>query len=139
MVKIFNKYIFFKLSLVLSLLTAVCCQKAPINGHLDGRWQIMEIEHQEKVENIADSQFYYNFYLHVCNLSYYGGVLSEANFIYKDNLIYLDFPYVETPEGLYNLTKYGIYSNPVEFEVMYLDKKKLIMRNDESLITLRKF
>lgn len=115
------------------------CQKAPINGDLDGRWQIIEIEHNGEIKEVKDNQLYYNFYLHVCNLSTYGGVITEANFTYEGNKINLSFPYINTETGLKQLNKYGIYSNPVEFEVVYLDKKKLIMQNDESLIICRKF
>lgn len=115
------------------------CQKASINGDLDGRWQIMEIEHQGVTENIGDQQLYYNFYLHVCNLSYYGGTFRDGNFLFENNSIKLDFPYTSSPEAVAMLSRYGIYSNPVEFKVAFLDKKKLIIQNDESIITLRKF
>ena len=116
-----------------------CCQKASINGDLDGRWQILEIENSGEVEYVKDKQLYYNFYMHVCNLSFYGGIFTEANFHYNDNLITLDFPYIDSPEKMDKLKEYGIYSTTVEFNVVYLDNKKLIMQNDESVITLRKF
>lgn len=123
----------------LSIFFVSSCQKASINGDLDGRWQIMEIERNNEISNVKDQQLYYSFYLHVCTLTYYGGVFTEANLSYDKNLILLDFPYINTPVGMSDLNNYGIYSNPVEFKVVYLDKKKLIMQNDESLITLRKF
>lgn len=115
------------------------CQKSPINGDLDGRWQILEIEHNNEIELIKDQQLYYNFYLHVCNLSYYGMIYTDGNLEYKDDIITLDFPYITAENEMKNLNRYGIYSNPVKFEVFYLDKKKLVMGNDESVITLRKF
>ena len=115
------------------------CQKASINGYLDGRWLIMEIETDGKVKDVKNQQLYYNFYLHVCNLSFYDGILTEANFNFNNDLIYLYFPYINTPDRFESLSNYGIYSNPVEFRVVYLDKKKLIMENDESIITCRKF
>ena len=115
------------------------CQKASINGDLDGRWQILEIETTEGIEQVKDKQLYYNFYMHVCNLSYYGGIFAEANFNYENNFIKLSFPHINYSELYYRLNQYGIYSNPVEFKVVYLDKKKLVMENDKSLITCRKF
>ncbi|MCH5229180.1 MAG: lipocalin-like domain-containing protein [Muribaculaceae bacterium] len=115
------------------------CQKAPINGDLDGRWQILTIETEEGVFDVKDRQFYYNFYMHVCNLSVYGGIITEANLLYEDDRIFLNFPYIETPEEYFHLTEFGIYSNPVEFQVLYIDKKGLVMQSEESLITLRKF
>ena len=115
------------------------CQKASINGDLDGKWQIMEIETDHEIEDVKDNQLYYNFYMHVCNLSYYGGVFSEAVLSYENNTLRLFFPYIHTDYGVTVLTQYGIYSNPVEFKVVYLDKKKLVMQNDKVIITCRKF
>lgn len=116
------------------------CQKSSINGNLDGRWQIMEMEVNGQVENMKDKRLYYNFYLHVCNLTYYGGVFTVGNLRYENNEIYLDFPYINTPDRMEILrTNYGIYSNPVTFTVFFIDKKKLVIGNDESLITFRKF
>ena len=115
------------------------CQKSSINGDLDGKWQILEIETEDGVKNIKDDQLYYNFYLHVCNLSYYGGIFTVGNLNYDNNEIRMDFPYINTPTGRDALADYGIYSNPVEFEVFYIDKNRLVMGNDESIITLRKF
>lgn len=115
------------------------CTKAPMNGHLDGRWQILEIEENGQVRNVKDDQLYYNFYMHVCALSYYGNYLTEANMRYENDEIWLQFPYVQTPEGYERLKSYGIYSNPVTFNVEYLSRSKLIMKEGDVIITLRKF
>ena len=131
-----------KLLLGTLLILCVSCQKAPINGHLDGRWQILEIEIDKELSNVKDQQLYYNFYLHVCNLSSYGEQyeFAEANLHYEDDIIYLDFPYVDTLDQTEYLQQFGIYSNPVVFEVEYIDKKKLIIKEgDNIIITLRKF
>lgn len=122
-----------------AILSLSGCQKASINGHLDGRWQIMEIETDGIVNSMKDEQLYYNFYLHVCNLSFYGGIFAEANLKYENDIITLDFPYLHQTDHFNRLRSYGIYSNPEEFRVLFLDKNKLIMENDESIITLRKF
>lgn len=117
------------------------CQKSPINGDLDGKWQILEIEYKNETFPVKDKQLYYNFSLHVCNLSYYGGSFTDGNLTFINNKIYLNFPYILSSEGLSRLNQYGIYSNPVEFKVEFLDKKKLIMKEDDNniIITLRKF
>lgn len=114
------------------------CTKDSINGHLDGRWQIMEISNQPDI-NMKDRQLYYNFYLHVCNLSGYGGVFAEANLLYRDERITLSFPYLKTPEAINKLQNYGIYSNPVSFEVVTLTRNRLVMKDGDITITLRKF
>lgn len=125
--------------ILMILLSLGSCQKEPINGDLDGRWQILEIETEEGAFNVKNQQLYYNFSLHVCNLSYYGGIFTEGNLSYENNIIKIYFPYIETPAGMALLETYGIYSNPVIFRVVYIDKKKLIIQNDESLVILRKF
>ena len=133
---------FFSLAIYLAGLLTIfnACQKAPINGHLDGRWQILEIEEKGESENVKDRQLYYNFYLHVCSLSFYGGNVTNGNMKYDGNDLFLDFPYITTPEGMTALRRYGINSNPVEFHVAYLDKNKLILKEGEDIvITLRKF
>ena len=134
-----------KYKILLSIILLLCnilfvnCQKSSINGDLDGRWQILEIEIGDNIKYVKDDQLYYNFYLHVCNLTFYGGIFTVGNLKYENDQIYMDFPYINTPNGRETLQEYGIYSNPVEFKIFYLDKKKLVMGNDESTITLRKF
>lgn len=115
------------------------CQKASINGHLDGRWQIMEVEENGEVSNEKDLQLYYNFNLHVVSLSTYGFYYKDGNFLYEGNSILMDFPYYQNEAGERVLQKFYIYSNPVEFTVEYLSKDKLILKEGDLLITLRKF
>lgn len=126
--------VFASLFLILIL---PACQKASINGHLDGRWQVMEVTPDPEIE--GNERLYYSFYLHVCQLTYYGGVFTEANMNYIDNLLTLDFPYATNPEITKNLRKYGINSNPITFSVEFPDKDKLILRNGDTVVTLRRF
>lgn len=115
------------------------CQKSSINGDLDGRWQVMEIIVDDHSYNAKDQQLYYNFYLHVCNLSYYGGVYTEGNLDYDGSNLKISFPYLEYGEPTANLKRFGIYSNPVEFTILSIDKKRLVIESDESIVILRKF
>ena len=131
---------FFITAIIICMTSLAGCQKSPINGDLDGRWQIITIETGEDIEEVKDLQLYYNFSLHICNLSYYGGSYTDGIFNYDSNLIHIHFPYITNVVGMSRLSQYGIYSNPVEFKVEYLDKKKLILKEgDNVVITLRKF
>lgn len=131
-------YLSFIISFFLFLSTG--CQKASINGDLDGRWQIMEIEAGDEYSNVKDEQLYYNFNLHVCTLSTYGTNYTSGNMKYGNKELWLQFPYIHTPTGYENLKKYGIFSNPVTFFVEYIDKNKLILKEEgDVIITLRKF
>lgn len=124
---------------IIFILTSLSCTKRPINGLLDGRWQIMEIEDKGEVSYVKDNKLYYNFSLHVCSLTGYGYVLTNGNLKYENNTIWLDFPYGHTEEMRLKLQGYGIYKNPVTMEVEYLDRKKLILKEDDVVITLRRF
>lgn len=143
MVKIF-KHIFmngrfsptFFLIILFSLLLS--CQKASINGNLDGRWQVMDVCPSPQ-DIIIDTRLYYGFYLHVCNLTYYGGSFTEGNMKYEGNSLYIDFPNDTTVESFLRLKQYGINSNPVNFTVEFIDKNLLILKDGETTVTLRKF
>ena len=116
------------------------CQKAPINGDLDGMWQIMEVD-PEPDEILIPERLYYNFYLHVVQLTYYGGAFTTGNLIYdkEKGIIQIEFPNAPALDSILKLRQYGVYTNPVIFQVEYLDKNKLILKNDEATVTLRKF
>lgn len=132
----------YKIALTIPLLVLLIlspgCQKAPINGDLDGQWQIMSVE-PEAPETIISERLYYCFYMHSCMLTYYGGVATNGKFIYKDDVITMEFPYATTPSLKAQLKQYGIYSNPVTFTIEHLDKKKLILRDGDVVVTMRKF
>lgn len=113
------------------------CTKAPINGDLDGQWEVIEV-YPAPSETIIDQRLFYNFYMHVCQLSYYGSYFSDAQMIYEDNTIILDFPYATSIEDIKILKQYGILSNPVTFNVEFLNKNSLILSNDDSVVTLKK-
>lgn len=137
MKKVVPCLIIFQALFLISLLGA--CQKESINGHLDGRWQVMEIEKNGVTENVKKSQLYYNFYLHVCNLSTYGTIYPDGTFSYENNMLEIYFPTINSENYAELLTLFGIYSNPVVFEVDYISKDKMILKEGEIIITLRKF
>ncbi len=123
------------------LLINTGCNKYPINGDLDGQWQVMEVT-PEPSEIVYPERLYMCFSLHVCQLTgHIEGVHAKANmrFDQKKRTLYLDFPYIETEESLARLKQYGIYSNPVTFQVEKLNSSKLILRDNDVVVTLRKF
>lgn len=122
---------------ILLLFLTSGCQKSPINGDLDGQWQVMEVS-PANAETPIDARLYYCFYLHVCQLNYYGGTLTTGSMDYSGDHITLSFPDTsgETAAGL---RQYGIPANPVTFTVDRLDSKSLILRSATTTVTLRKF
>lgn len=120
------------------VLTASGCQKTSINGDLDGQWQVMDVQPAPE-EIIINERLYYCFYMHTCMLTYYDGGLTNGNFQFDGNHISMDFPNATHSDAITALKQYGIYHNPVTFEIVTLNKKHMILKNDDAVITLRKF
>lgn len=116
------------------LLFAGGCRKAPINGDLDGQWQVMTIENADGSTVTPDNVFYC-FNLHVAELTSGKGTVF-ANMTYSHPDITLDFPYVKSPAGL---ATWGLGSNPAVIKVISLSSKKLVMQSGETTVTCRKF
>lgn len=122
---------------ILMFLSFFSCQKAPINGELDGQWEVMEVS-PAPIYTPIQVALYYNFYGHVCMLSYYGGTYGYANMIYNGTNMTLDFK-EEAPLGnLEWIYQYGILTNPVTFNVEFTDSHHLILSNNESTVVLVK-
>ena len=77
--------------------------------------------------------------MHVCSLSYFGGIFTEGNLKYEGNELWMQFPHIVTITNIEILKDYGIFSNPVTFSVEYIDKNKLILKDGDEIVTLRKF
>lgn len=112
------------------------CQKAPINGELDGQWQVTDTTPLPSVE--PDVRLYYNFSLHVCSLSYYGGYFLSGNMTYDEKTLTLHFPFAYVEHEMLDLTQFGIHSNPVTFNVEFKGHNTLILTNEESTVMLRR-
>lgn len=122
---------------ILFIILLLSCQKSPINGDLDGQWEVVEV-YPEPEKVIIHERLYYNFYLHVCMLSYYGGTTAYANMNYNGETMVLDFK-EQAPEGsLRALPQYGILINPVAFNVEFTSSHNMTLSNEESLIVLVK-
>lgn len=128
----------FWVTILLVLLMPTSCEKTPINGDLDGQWQVMSVT-PEPTDNPIEERLYYCFSLHVCQLTYYGGVFTSGNLRFDGKTIYLDFPYADSELSIRKLRQYGITENPITFNVEHLDKKSLILRHGDTVVTMRKF
>ena len=132
-----RSFLGFLLAVVVST-SFLSCQKAPINGNLDGQWEVMEV--YPKPENeVIDQRLFYNFYLHVCQLTYYGGYFLDGEISYDGESLYINFPAKLNNFQVKGLSQYGISTNPVVFDVEFPDKNSLILSNEEAMVVLRKF
>ncbi|MCM1483830.1 MAG: lipocalin-like domain-containing protein [Muribaculaceae bacterium] len=139
---------------ILCLVAATSCTKRPINGDLDGQWQLMSVERTDGTTTVPDPRVYYCFFLHTAQFTCPVIKAETANMSYiKDSSITLDFPY-STPESLapWGITAADCTSVPdtstdpyatgvvIQFSIRELTSKALIMSTTSGAIfTLRKF
>lgn len=121
------------------------CRQWPINGKLDGQWQIMTIENRHTGEiTTPEPRQYICFNLHVCNLWEYDGInkpAAELTYSKGDDSLSLRFS-ENNVTGIKNITilpKWGIYNLNVKFNILELDGKSLVLESDDSVLRCRRF
>ena len=108
------------------------CDKAPINGKLDGRWQLMTIEYTNgKIEEC--NRIYYSIQLHLVEISAKGGNGGThiGRFSYKGD--------EEKLTTLNELKPFGLNQAINHLKVEKATGKKLILKSDYARLTFRKF
>lgn len=131
----------------LSLLSLQQCTKMPINDGLDGKWQVMEVSEQgESIVFPEGKRYYFNFYLHVCQLAEEYGYISgfTASMSYSDGLLILDFPYVKdgsvSISDINTLRYWGIpTSGEAVFKINELTSSGLVMSSGSTVVRCRRF
>lgn len=131
------KRLLYLLACIAALQCAVSCQEGPINGHLDGQWQIMTVEFTSG-RVITPDRYYFDFYRHTATLTHYGETSYSANLTVTSDSVKIFVPW----EGLW-LGFWGIeHASPylIEYKVIELNRKRLVMLWEDSVtFTLRKF
>lgn len=123
------------------------CRKAPINGKLDGLWQIMKIEYlADGTDVTSQRRSYISINLHVVQLTDVtetedSGASISGNLNYDESagILTMNFPYNTSESSLPQLQSWGIYTNPVTFSIVKLDGRQLILKSTDTLITCRRF
>lgn len=113
------------------------CMKAPINGDLDGQWEVMSVT-PVPANIVINERLFYNFSLQVCDLTYYGALFTHGNINYTGETLWIDFPLVKSEKGVETLKQYGVLTNPVCFNVEFKDKHHLTLYNEDSVVELVK-
>ena len=105
------------------LLGVLCsCDKKPINGKLDGRWQLMIIEYNDGSIKECE-RIYCSIQLHL--------VVMMGEFKYQDNM--------EATVTEEDLNRFGLNSSVTHFEVEKATGSKMILKSDYARLTYRKF
>lgn len=119
---------------VLLVLIASACGKTPINGDLDGRWQIMKIEYTSGDEEIPE-RTYYSVALHTINLMKVGSTSQTGNMKYTGDSLLVIMP-ISTVE---DLLPFGMNGTEQRFRVKELTSKHLVLQSDYARLEFRKF
>lgn len=131
--------------LVIFLLLGISsCSKAPINGKLDGRWQLMTIEQEDG--NIKECyRIYYSIQLHLIEISDKSGKGGTyiGRFFYKDDEVVIsEFRHRGNEEELATpaeLLPFGINLPLTHFKVEKATGDKLVLKSEYARLTFRKF
>lgn len=119
---------------VLLLIIAGACGKMPINGDLDGRWQIMKIEYASGEEETPE-RAYYSVYLHTINLMQVGVTSQTGNMKYTGDSLFVVMPVSKVE----NLLPFGMNGTEQRFGVKELTSKRLVLQSDHARLEFRKF
>lgn len=125
-----KKGIFF----TLLILFISACGKMPINGDLDGRWQIMKIEYASGEEETPE-RAYYSVALHTINLMQVGVSNQTGNMEYTGDSLFVTMP-ISTVE---DLLPFGMNGTEQHFGVKELTSKHLVLQSDYARLEFRKF
>ena len=116
------------------MLIVSACGKTPINGDLDGRWQIMKIEYASGKEEVPE-RAYYSVALHTINLMQVGVTSQTGNMEYTGDSLFVKMPVSKIED----LLPFGMNDTKQRFGVKELTSKHLVLQSDYARLEFRKF
>ena len=119
---------------VLLILIVSACGKTPINGDLDGRWQIMKIEYASGEEETPE-RAYYSVALHTINLMQVGVTSQTGNMEYTGDSLFVEM----AVSKIEDLLPFGMNDTKQRFGVKELTSKHLVLQSDYARLEFRKF
>lgn len=120
--------------LLWGLILFVGCGKLPINGDLDGQWQILEIRYADgRIE--TPERAYYCVQLHTITLRQVSGPNQTGNMVYEGDQLRIDMPLSDVSD----LRVFGLDDTEETFTVTELSSSRLVLTSDYARLTLRKF
>ena len=119
---------------VLLILIVSACGKTPINGDLDGRWQIMKIEYASGEEETPE-RAYYIVAVHTINLMQFGVTSQTGNMEYTGDSLFVEMPVSKIED----LLPFGMNDTKQRFGVKELTSKHLVLQSDYARLEFRKF
>lgn len=134
-------FLFFKLIAgIIVISTIFSCAKKPVNGKLDGRWQLMAIENHETGISLKPEYTYFDFQLQLMQLvKTLGDDIRGESFWGR---------FVHTGDSLHirmigttwnRMEPFGLNDTIQRFSVEELTTKKMILNSTYSRLDFRKF
>lgn len=140
-----KKIVYIFLSVIL-----FSCNKLPVNGKLDGMWQLMEIRYENN-EKTYPEKTYYRFQLELVRLSkVHEGSLHES----KTDSYVGRFEFTEDSLSLYNiriyknenvaatdkdLAPFGLNASANRFGIEELTRSNMVLKSEDVQLVFRKF
>lgn len=129
-----------KYILLLILTTLISCGKTPINGDLDGRWQLMKVDYHTTKEVVTPEFTYFDVNLHLMQLKKIVGGTDRPGGINARFTHTEDSLFIRTIHSTKNeVRKFGLCDTIQHFYVEKLTSKKMILDSDSSRLEFRKF
>ena len=110
------------------------CGKPPINGDLDGRWQIMKIAYASGEEETPE-RAYYSVALHTINLMKVDVTSQTGNMEYTGDSLFVVMPVSKVED----LLPFGMNGTEQRFGIKELTSKHLVLQSDYARLEFRKF
>lgn len=119
------------------------CGKTPINGKLDGMWQLIQIDNAEGSNHeIKDKRVYYSIQLELISLRGMSGskyILGRFEHTGDSLFLYDLRSDGEQPSSLDDLKPYGLTTTEPRFGVEELTGKAMILKSEDTKLYFRKF
>lgn len=132
------------------------CDKVPMNGDLDGMWQLTTITTPDTTRDTRSQAVYMSIQLHLVQWNNIGGgnLQFYSHFTHTgDSLLFYDFAHPskhavddnedewvtpqEMNDGLFDA--WGIHSTDARYHIRHLDPLNLTLESADTTLTFRKF
>lgn len=135
------------------IILVASCDKLPMNGDLDGMWQMVSEQRGDTLTDRLDDRIYVSYQLHTVQMgtgsasgkfyaqfTHIGDTISYANICYgADSRSETDVNEPVDEDEMDVLQPWGIYSLQPTYHVDRLTKETLILTSDTSTLRFRKF
>lgn len=144
----------FSSIILFTIFNVLACDKTPVNGPLDGQWQLMSIATNKDTRETKAEQTYLCFQLQLTQWFQAGRQSYYAHFTLRaDSIRFFDFVHTsrqtavgdndewitprEMNEGI--MDAWGIHSVDITYHVKQLNGNSLVLEREDTVLTFRKF